>query len=133
MRTMTLVIAALVLTAQLLGPISSPQAADNPDAVPFFMSGNSLLEPCRLAAKDGTAQAACVLYIVGVVDAFNQNPATRFCLPLATTRVDIANVVVNWLDQHPALTTGSAPLLVSMAMKEAYPCAAAPAVPPAKR
>ena len=115
---------AWLCTALLAAPpmIFAAHAAQQPDAVPFFMSGAGLMEPCALAAKDNAAQAACVLYIVGVADALNQYPATRTCIDLKASKTDLANVVVAWLGKHPEQRDSPAASSINLAMKEAYPC-----------
>ncbi len=112
----------LLAVALILAPLTPPARAAQPDAVPFFMSGQGLWEPCNWPTDDAAATAACVLYVVGVVDALNLTPATRICLDMAAEKLQVAGVVKEWLKNHPERRTDPAARLVGMAMAEAYPC-----------
>lgn len=115
---------ALLLAVSLIIPtLTAPvRAATTPDAVPFFLSGEALWEPCNWPSDDAAATAACVLYVVGVIDALNQSPATRVCLELSVTKVQVATIMKQWLQDHPTQRSEPAARLIKTAMTEAYPC-----------
>ena len=101
---------------------ASAATAGTPGAQSFFLSGEELWEPCNWPTDDPAAQSACVLYVVGVVDALNQNAATRVCLSLTITKIEVASVMKEWLRAHPDKRADPAARLVKTAMTEAYPC-----------
>lgn len=114
---------ALLLAVSLIVPaLASPARAAAPDAVPFFMTGQALWEPCNWPTDDAAATAACVLYVVGVVDSLNLIPETRICMKLSSDKFEVAGVVKEWLKNHPERLSDPAARLVRTAMTEVYPC-----------
>jgi len=128
MRALLTILALMAFApslSQAAAPKPAPPAAlakPTPDAVPFFMNSGDLANTCDSAQTDQMAQVACVLYITGIVDAFGQNPATRLCLTMTATRLELASIMIAWLKKHPEQSASPAALSVNLAMKEAYPC-----------
>lgn len=120
MRALLLAVSLIVPTLSAPARAAAPPKA--PDAVPFFMTGQALWEPCNWPTDDAAATAACVLYVVGVVDSLNLLPETRICIALSADKLQVAGVVKEWLKNHPERRGDPAARLIRVAMTEAYPC-----------
>ncbi len=83
-----------------------------------FWTGNMLLE--RIRSGESYDRGTALGYILGVSD-FGQN--VSHCSGSQVTAGQTRDVVKQYLEQNPALRDISADLLVSMALKQAWPCA----------
>jgi hypothetical protein len=95
------------------------------EADPFWLNGNDLWEKCR----SNPYGDFCVSYIMGVADQMivsnaRKNGVVGFhaCFRTTTTRGQIADVVTQWLQNHPAVREAIAADLVGAALEEAFPC-----------
>jgi Rap1a immunity proteins len=86
----------------------------------MYFTGNKLLEICQ----DDAAQ--CVRYIQGVTDgqlaaitATSRDVA--YCIPHESTAVQVKDVVVRFLTDHPELRHRPAAMLVANALANAWP------------
>tara|TARA_B110000459_G_C16157929_1_gene293812 strand:+ start:178 stop:504 length:327 start_codon:yes stop_codon:yes gene_type:complete len=88
----------------------------------FFLSGNRLLEAIN------TNKDAAILFIYGVNDTFSlvqfgYKLEPKYCLPKA---LDDGNqlllVVKKYLENNPSQLHESATILVSLALREPFPC-----------
>ena len=105
----------------VLGCAGSGLAADNYESTE---SGNTLLAKC-VGPPEG--QLVCVGYTTGVYDMINLLEATnavpkRHCFPPGVTRLQIHDVVVRYLQDHPDRRHSGAAGLVGDALQEAWPC-----------
>ncbi len=80
------------------------------------LDGNQLFELC-------TAQnPICTGYVMGVADARDRDPhGISFCIPDGASRAQLQDVVVTYLRRNPDRRF-PAPLLVSGAFADAFPC-----------
>jgi Ssp1 endopeptidase immunity protein Rap1a len=86
-----------------------------------FYSGNELFETCK------RNPAACLGYISGSFDALAGSGGTlngwRTCPPQAAlTNVQIRDVVMKYLTEHPEYRHLSAAALIARALSSAFPC-----------
>jgi hypothetical protein len=105
-------------------------------AHPGFIDGAALkanLESARRvqagkAGGDDTRKAQFVYgYISGIVDSLNNDTSGRyFCQPPSVTAERDAEIILNYIDAHPALMPlmlpGNGTLYVFDALGEAFPC-----------
>jgi hypothetical protein len=115
MRTL---MASLLL---FLGCVGSGVAADSYESTE---SGNSLLAKC---VGPPESELVCAGYTTGVVDMIKLLEATnavakRHCFPPGVTRLQIHDVVVHYLQDHPERRHDGAAGLVGDALQEAWPC-----------
>ena len=105
----------------ILGYAGIGLAADNYESTE---SGNTLLAKC---VGPPETQLVCAGYTTGVYDMINflettNAVAKQHCFPSGVTRLQIHDVVVRYLQDHPEQRrTGAAPL-VRDALQEAWPC-----------
>jgi len=93
-----------------------------------FYDGNRLYTVCR-ASEQSYEVGGCVGFIVGVSDTLSasknqRKPNRRICLPRRTTQEQLRKVVVDYLALVPQLRSYDAAVLVELALRTAYPCAA---------
>lgn len=104
------------------------------------LSGNRLLKNC--IASDKGSEGFCFGYIIGTIEGLmvggalevaKQNPqiadlgdapleVVRYCIPSGVTKGQLQDVVVAYLNDHPAERHELAPVLVHRALSEAFPC-----------
>ena len=87
-----------------------------------FLNGNRLLKRC-----DGIGsfnKGFCWGYIAGVADTLTDEPVAsfRYCVPSGIVVNEITDVVITWLEAHPAKRHHTAHSLVALALSEAFPC-----------
>ena len=86
----------------------------------FTMAGNQLYTYCE------TDSPPCAYYISGVIDFLNfRSQASNdpgVCAPAGTPITPLRLAFRKYADQHPALLSYSAAMLVSVAEVEAFPC-----------
>jgi hypothetical protein len=115
MKTVT---ASLLL---ILGCAGSGLAADNYESTE---SGNTLLAKCIGPPE---TQLVCAGYTTGIFDAINLLETTgavakQHCFPSGVTRLQIHDVVVRYLQDHPEERHAGAAALVRDALQDAWPC-----------
>lgn len=87
-------------------------------------SGNTLLAKCVGPAEQ---QLVCAGYTTGIYDMINLLESTdaipkRHCFPEHVTRLQIHDIVVHYLQDHPEQRRAGAAGLVRDALQEAWPC-----------
>ena len=99
----------------------------------YWMEGNTLVEDCL--SDDATNRVACLSYIIGVADIISVisnldvSGFAAVCFPpgavtAGVTADQLRRVVVKYLKAHPEETHEPAVLLVTVALREAFPCQA---------
>ena len=115
MKTLT---ASLLLISACAG---SGLAADNYESIE---SGNTLLAKCVGPPEN---QLICAGYTAGIYDMINLLETTsavpkRHCFPPGVTRLQLHDVVIRYLQEHPEQRHMGAAALVSDALEDAWPC-----------
>ncbi len=87
------------------------------------LSGSALVSRCDA----DSARYMCIGYIEGVSDGYQAGISSLggqppWCIPKATTLDQAARVVVQILKERPEDLLYSADILVSFALKKAFPC-----------
>ncbi|MBS0524171.1 MAG: hypothetical protein JSS04_11115 [Proteobacteria bacterium] len=105
----------------ILGWAGSGLAADNYESTE---SGNTLLAKC---VGPPETQLVCAGYTAGIYDMINFLETTGavaklHCFPSGITRLQIHDVVVRYLQDHPEQRRAGAAALVRDALQEAWPC-----------
>lgn len=87
------------------------------------LSGNVLSEYRTDSSTKSYAQGYCLDYVDGVADAIELNKTNGFraCIPVMT-RMQIQDVVVQCLRNHPETKQRDAAGLVAQASSQAFPC-----------
>jgi Rap1a immunity proteins len=98
----------LIAAAVLLSFLSEP-------ATSAFYTGNDLYVQCT--AKS----AACIAYVEGTADALAQDG--NVCIPPQLTGNKVADVIMDFLGDHPELRPASAASIGYIALQRAFPCA----------
>jgi len=98
---------ALIAAAVLLSFLSQP-------ATSGFYTGNDLNAQCT--AKS----AACFAYVEGIADALVHDG--NACIPPQLTGNKVADVVMDFLGDHPELRPASAASICYIALQRAFPC-----------
>jgi hypothetical protein len=88
--------------------------------------------PTRVTAKALSAvcsenNAACLTYVLGVVDAYVATTIASFgqshlCFPPQVSNQQIANVAIAYLHAHPEQQDANAATAVILGIQAAYPC-----------
>lgn len=83
-----------------------------------YIHGTDIYPECRITRPD------CLLYLTGVADTLEMVAPhlTGICRPAAVTRDQMFDVVMDWLEQHPAERHRPAAKLIGLAFAEAWPC-----------
>jgi Rap1a immunity proteins len=81
-----------------------------------YIDGNKLFGECEAAG--GFMEATCAGYIMGVTDALE----TEVCVPNEVNVRQIVDVVKLYLHDHPEKRHFGASSLVTVALKEKFPC-----------
>src|SRR5262249_11188381 len=90
-------------------------------AYAFFRSGNDLLQTCQ----NQSTYLICLGYVEGVVDDWDEyRTANRkaTCIPVGVAAKQVADIVVNYLNAHPEVRHWEAPLLIVLAVSQAWSC-----------
>lgn len=89
-------------------------------AVPVqkFISGNELWTLCQDRGPE------CQYYVAGVADALEMVSVrlTNICRPTPTHIMQMVDVLMKWLEDHPAERHRPAAKLAGLAFAEAWPC-----------
>lgn len=106
---------ALLFVAIMLVTAST---ANGLSRVIAFVHGNDLLQNCQ------NPDVACVSYVSGVADTLEMVAPhlTNICRPGAVTVDQLVDVLIAWLEEHPAERHRPAAKLAGMAFTEAWPC-----------
>ena len=111
-----------------------------PSAHADYITGNDLYRYCKPAQTDAAKdlkETYCVAYITGVHDgaeasgslltymAERDEPFRLMCVPQGVEAGQLRDIVVQYLEDHPADRNLGAGLIVMSALLEAYPCTAA--------
>lgn len=120
-------------------PLSPP--LPSPEAPPAVETGGELgyltaaeLER-RCSASGATADISyCFAYIAAVHDAMRAYEVwlglREFCAPPAVPQSDLRRAFLTYLSAYPSNRSGQAASVIVVALKETYPCRAAPTTPP---
>ena len=117
MKRLSLMLATL--TWLVAGQVSPAWAA-------YWIKGNVLVDHCL--SDDSRAEAYCLAYVMGVADmvgSISDRMVSGFdavCFPNETTVGQLHRVVVKYLEAHPEETHQPAVILVTVALREAFPC-----------
>jgi hypothetical protein len=101
----------------------SPAASSEQTHFPAFVDGNELWKYCDNVV-DGRRNPACYGYTMGVVDGimYWTEPTETLCLD-KIDRVQIVDLLVRRLSEHPETRHHGAASLVYSAIKDSFPCA----------
>ncbi|MDB5692391.1 MAG: Rap1a immunity protein [Alphaproteobacteria bacterium] len=127
-------LAGPAMAAQARAPAPAPvqpqgQAAPAPPAAP------PVQYPTRVSVKQLTAVcgengAACLTYVLGVVDSYVTTSIANFgrphvCVPPQVSNQQVANTAIAYLRAHPGAPDANAAIPVILGVQAAYPCAQA--------
>ena len=85
-----------------------------------WVSGNELKEFCHSEYAYG--QGICIGYAMATASAATRG-SLRVCIPSGqVTRGQLQDIMVKYLDDHPATLHDPAPVLAFVAFYEAFPC-----------
>jgi hypothetical protein len=76
-------------------------------------TGNDLMQHCS-----NTTDSFCAGYIAGVIDTSH----ALFCIPPDVSKLEILNITIMYLKQHPKKLGLYAPNLVVKSIRSAFPC-----------
>ncbi len=115
---------AAILAGVVVVTAASPVAAGA--GVGRFWNGNDMLEHCR-HLTGGEPSSICAGYLMGVADLQEQyvrqfDWAPAFCLRAGVTTRQLRDVVVAYLEAHPANRDALASGLVTIALYQKFPC-----------
>lgn len=107
--------------------ISALSASPGSGRATEYYTGNTLLDGCTDAsAASSVLQTGCMGYISGVASAGGQCENTingyRFSVPEGVSRGQLKDIVVMWLQRHPADRHYAAAGMVAAALAESFPC-----------
>ncbi len=117
MKRLSLMLATL--TWLVAGQVSPAWAA-------YWIKGNAFVDHCL--SDDARSEAYCFAYVAGVADMVGSisvpmvSGFTAVCFPDETTLGQLNRVVVKYLKAHPEETHEPAVVLVTVALREAFPC-----------
>lgn len=96
-----------------------PTQAANGARVLASVHGNDLFPSCT------TNEPSCFAYVTGVADMLEMVAPhlTKICRPPASTMVQVFDIAMNWLEDHPEERHRPAAKLIGLALAEAWPCA----------
>ena len=101
--------------------------ASGPAMAGTFANGNLLYSQCQ-AAHGTSDHGACQGYIIGIFDALDETKkyggigGFRACAPQHINRIQVIDVMKQFLEKNPALRHFAASGLVAQALSEAWPC-----------
>jgi len=115
MRTLVAVMALVVAMVTVTGEAQSQ-----------FVDGSHLNEwrkeykkPLEQSDKDHSASGLFMGYVAGICDGFN---GQRFCTATGVTAAQVSDIVAKYLEEHPEIRHKAGYLLVTEALKKAFPC-----------
>jgi hypothetical protein len=91
-----------------------------------FDTGNRLYEDCR--SPNYFNRGYCGGYVTGIIDTIESLqsrgvlPADALCIPEASTKGQLVDVVLKYLEQHPERRHLESGALVPEALNLAFPC-----------
>ena len=110
-----------------LGVVLAAMLVSGP-ALGYFMSGNDLLDRCRLVDigdyEGGVGFGFCLGYTLGIVDVMigQEIHGSQLCSPDNVEGGQLRDIVVQYLEENPAERHFSAESLVAKVLSEAFPC-----------
>ena len=113
------------LTAVLTTAIVQPTSAQKPFTEVQQVTGNKFLEVCR---GGNTEQGFCWGYFTGVSDGIAILQTSEglswqpICKPRKVTTVQLRDVVIKYIDDHPEERHNPIIVLTILAMRSAWPC-----------
>ncbi|MEM9629479.1 MAG: Rap1a/Tai family immunity protein [Pseudomonadota bacterium] len=117
----------LLLALLFAGPVAADSGPYPKRDNVSRMTAEELHGACN--SPDDSMWRACISYIMGVVDADvvamangYTPPAWHYCLPSAGDGFQLIAVVKKWLADNPERLHYVAPITITMAMIEAFPC-----------
>ena len=81
------------------------------------ITGNDLYEDCK-ETSTYTNQSICLGYVVAIADVLRSS----ICIPSMASHGQAMDIVKKALKEHPETRNVRAPILVSAALKKAWPC-----------
>ena len=99
----------LVIASGLVFPVHAQSAA-------YYISGNELIRACE---GDSTL---CLGYVTGVSDGVTWLHPKAFCVPDEVKNTQLVRVVTRYLQENPKTLHRAAQILVSDALRRAWPC-----------
>jgi hypothetical protein len=96
--------------------------------ISVYQNGNDLYERCTATSGDKAGMYAnCVGYITGVADTIREyqtsfGATARICIPDTAPPKQTTDVVIRWLQAHPAERLMSGSGIVYVALGEAWLC-----------
>ncbi len=115
----------LIAVAACAAMTAHAQRNDEQDGWPYF-SGEELYGWCR--SGDVADRRACEIYVCGLSDGMatalmiNHKRPYRICLRHGMTCGPVSEVVVKYLEAHPADRARPASELAGEALRDAFPC-----------
>ena len=88
------------------------------NAAESYESGDSLVSLCE-KPQDSSLYGFCAGYIIGAADGLDEG---SFCPPEGHEKLQIVDVTVQWLLNHPENRQDPAHSLVAKALAESFPC-----------
>ena len=114
-------VTVIVLSILFVSPMTH---ADNPD---FYLTGNDLKEYCE--SPEPQTRVFCIGYIVGVSDGIDwfdgdgdDDPVFPSCPPTDLTMIQMAEVLLKYLEDTPQFLHLPATPLIAGALVKAFPC-----------
>lgn len=101
---------------------AAPAYATSED-VGSFTTGNDLWAACSWPTKDAGAEATCMSYVIGAIDATASLHQETFCIPPHITKQQATDIVKQWLKDTPAERHYTAAYAVRVSFEKAFPCA----------
>jgi hypothetical protein len=98
--------------------LATMSVANGASPVLAFTHGNDLLQNCQ------DRNSICAAYVTGVADTLEMIAPrlTNICRPEAVTIEQLVDVLISWLERHPAERHRPAAKLAGLAYADAWPC-----------
>jgi|SRR5579863_5668078 len=89
----------------------------------YGMTGNDLFGICGpVPSAAGTASNMCIGYVIGVFETIDWLKVGHYCAPQFATNEQLADIVAKFLAAYPERRGASAPIIISVAIEDAFPC-----------
>jgi hypothetical protein len=109
-------------------PVQGPTKHRKAEAK-IIWDGNQLFDLCLHFKKErltGSLGPSCLMYVTGIAQTLLMNDDSDHmaspCPGDGVTNEQITDVVIKWLEDHPARREAPAPFIVMTALNEAFPC-----------
>ena len=106
-------------------PQDAPKKAVDQSQFPLALwdTGNQFLATCADVPDRSIQTAECVAYVMGVWDGFVFGEVRHsLCVNDYATPLQLKRITVNYIAAHPEKAHKASVLLVTDALKEAFPC-----------